>query len=126
MRKQPPGSHRAALKHMLWQFKTWHLPATKGGRAKMATLGTWLGGTSCCELVVAGQAGPAGAASGPNTAGCQTRWGGLLCEMLVRGQSRQGVMWLEEEQSPLGAGRGRVFTTARGLRLAMVCPVGVE
>lgn len=86
----PRQSQSSAETRKLWQFKTWHLPATKGGRAKMATPGMWLGGTSCCELVVAGQAGPAGAASGPNTAGCQTRWGGLLCEMLARGQSRRG------------------------------------
>lgn len=55
------------------------------------------------------------------------RPGGAGCYAKCWPEGRaDGVMWLEEEQSPLGAGRGRVFTTARGLRLAMVCPVGVE
>lgn len=121
----PRQSQSSAETRKLWQFKTWHLPATKAGRAKMATPATWLGGTSCCDPVVAAQAGPAGAASGPITAGRQTRWAGCYAKCRPEGRA-DGVVWLEEEQSLLGAGRGRAFTTARGLRLAMVCAVGVE
>lgn len=86
----PRQSQSSAETRKLWQFKTWHLPATKGGRAKMATPGTWLGGTSCCDPVVAAQAGPAGAASGPVTAGRQTRWAGCYAKCRPEGRADRG------------------------------------